>query len=105
AVLGSPEGVDKEWVACDGWSASPLRGRCYLSYLDVNRRQIATATSTNGGLTWTAPVVPPGPAPPTAVNGAQPLVRPDGALVVLYSSLYGPSVLDDEIVALRSTDG
>jgi hypothetical protein len=105
AVLAPPGGVDKEWVACDGWPSSPLRGRCYISYLDVTRRQIATATSTNGGLTWTAPVVPPGPIPPTAVNGAQPLVRPDGALVVLYSSLYGPSVVDDEIVAVRSTDG
>jgi RTX calcium-binding nonapeptide repeat (4 copies) len=105
AVLAPPDGVDKEWIACDSWAASPLKGRCYISYLDVERRQIATTTSTNGGLSWIPPVVPPGPAPPTSVNGAQPVVRPDGVLVVLYSSLYGPSVVDDGIFAVRSTDG
>jgi hypothetical protein len=32
-------------------------------------------------------------------------VRPDGTLVVLYSSLYGPNVLDDAVLAVRSVDG
>jgi hypothetical protein len=99
------DGVDKEWIACDGWSSSRFRGHCYISYLDEERGQIATITSTNGGLAWSTPAVPPGPIPPTAINGAQPLVRPDGALVVLYSSLYSSSITDDEIVTIRSIDG
>jgi hypothetical protein len=105
AVVGPPGGVDKEWLACDGWRSSPFRGRCYISFLDVATKRIATSTSTDGGLTWSARVTPVAPDPRTSVNGAQPTVRPDGTLVVLYSSLYGTNILDDEIVAIRSTDG
>jgi len=105
AVLAEPDSLDKEWITCDGWVSSPFRGRCYLSFLDADANQIVTSTSSDGGLTWTTPVAPPGPPPPTAVNGAQPVARPDGTLVILYSSLYGPSVVDDEILAVRSGDG
>ncbi len=105
AVLAEPDAVDKEWITCDGWASSPFRGRCYLSYLDADAKQIVTSTSRDGGLTWTTPVAPPGPPARTAVNGAQPVARPDGSLVILYSSLYGPSVVDDEILAVRSADG
>jgi hypothetical protein len=105
AVLADPDGIDKEWVTCDRWASSPFRGRCYLSFLDAEAKRIVTSTSRDGGLTWSTPVAPAGPQPVAAVNGAQPVVRPDGTVVILYSSLYGPSVVDDEIVAVRSGDG
>jgi RTX calcium-binding nonapeptide repeat (4 copies) len=105
AVLTEPDAIDKDWVTCDQWASSPFRGRCYLSFLDAEAKQIVTSTSRDGGLTWTAPVAPAGPPPAAAANGAQPVVRPDGTVVILYSSLYGPSVVDDEIVAVRSIDG
>ena len=104
-VTAAQDGIDKDWVACDTWQSSPFRGRCYVSFLDVPARRIVTSASSDGGLTWTAPVAPPGPLPGSSPNGALPLVRPDGTLVVLYSSLYGQSLADDEILAARSTDG
>ena len=103
AVTGPSESLDKEWVACDNWPSSPYRGRCYLSYLDVRTNAIATSTSTDGGVSWGLPVV----ANPTAsdVNGAQPVARPDGTLVVVYSSLTNKTFEEDEVLALRSIDG
>jgi len=99
--------LDKEWIACDNWPSSPNRGHCYLSYLDVGSGLIVTQATTDGGLTWSA-------AAPTSfvpgrgleANGAQPLPRPDGSLVVVYElgGEQGPS-LSDEVLAATSTDG
>jgi hypothetical protein len=83
---GASGSLDKEWVACDNWPASPNRGHCYLSYLDVSTGLIVTQTSTDGGVTWSAPVTTSGPPRARAsANGAQPLPRPDGSLVVVYA--------------------
>jgi hypothetical protein len=99
--------LDKEWIACDNWPSSPNRGNCYLSYLDVASARIVTQTTTDGGLTWSAPT-PTSIQPPQGigVNGAQPLPRPDGSLVVVYeaSGDQGPS-FSDEVLAARSADG
>ncbi len=99
--------LDKEWVACDNWPSSPNRGRCYLSYLDVGSGLIVTQTSSDGGLTWGVPATT-SIQPPQGVeaNGAQPLPRPDGSLVVVYevSGAQGPS-FSDEVLAARSVDG
>ena len=32
---------DKEWIACDNGASSPFRGRCYLSYSDIERSRLA----------------------------------------------------------------
>jgi RTX calcium-binding nonapeptide repeat (4 copies) len=99
--------LDKEWVACDNWPSSPNRGHCYLSYLDVSSGIIVTQTSTDGGLAWSVPAAT-SIQPPRGVeaNGAQPLPRPDGSLVVVYevSGEQGPS-LSDEVLAAQSADG
>lgn len=72
---------DKEWIACDNGSASPFRGRCYLVYTDARRSdRLAVVTSTDGGLTWTAPVG----IPVTNAVGAFPVIRPNGGLVVVF---------------------
>jgi hypothetical protein len=99
--------LDKEWLACDNWPTSPNRGHCYVSYLDTATARIVTQTTTDGGLTWSAPA-PTSIQPPQGVetNGAQPLPRPDGSLVVVYEAggEQGPS-FSDELLAARSTDG
>ena len=87
---------DKEWIACDNWSASPYRGRCYLSYTDIAAERLATIRSDDGGATWSAPAA--GPRAPLA--GAFPLPRPGGDLVVVYWGLDPQG-----IYAIRSTDG
>jgi hypothetical protein len=109
AVLGPAGDLDKEWIACDNWPSSPFRGRCYLSYLDASVGQIVTRYSVDGGLTWS----PPARTSTTRsrsgleVNGAQPLPRPDGSLVVVYVTLIENSVapLEQEVLAARSDDG
>jgi hypothetical protein len=106
AVPGAPEGPDKEWVVCDNWAKSRFRGSCYLAYYDLVRDTIAVRSSRDGGATWGQPVVTSaGPVREAIVNGAQPLVRPDGTLIVLYSVFESDQLGVDEIGALRSTDG
>jgi len=108
AARQAPSGsLDKEWIACDNWPSSPNRGHCYLSYLDLSSGIVVTQTSTDGGQTWSAPV-PTSIHPPAGIeaNGAQPLPRPDGSLVVVYE-VSGEQVasLSDELLAATSTDG
>jgi len=107
ARVGPSGSLDKEWVACDNWPSSPNRGHCYLSYLDVSSGLIVTQTSIDGGLTW-SPAVATSMHPPSGVeaNGAQPLPRPDGSLVVVYEfgGEHGPSA-SDELLAATSVDG
>ena len=98
-------GIDKEWITCDSWRTSRFRGRCYVSYLDSTTHRIVTSTSLDGGLTWRRPTASQTAAPDAAVNGAQTVVRPDGTLVVAYAVFGGPQLLDDQMAAVRSTDG
>ncbi|MGB2875972.1 MAG: sialidase family protein [Gaiellaceae bacterium] len=95
--------LDKEWVACDDWPSSPYRGHCYLSYDDLETAQIATQVSTDGGVTWSAPVSAagfPGRASiqGTEAPGVQPVVRPDGTVVVPYFD-------ETALTEIRSADG
>lgn len=91
---------DKEWIACDNGDNSPRRGTCYTSYSDfTSGRRIVTRRSTDGGLTWSSAV---GSSDSSASGlGAQPVVQPDGTLVVVF--LAGDA--ENAIGALRSTDG
>lgn len=97
--------LDKEWITCDNGRTSPFRGRCYVAYTDIAHdpdpehlgSNIAVQSSSDGGRTWTTPVL-------LTVNanivspGVQPVVRPNGELVVVF--------LEDAVVeAVRSTDG
>lgn len=91
---------DKNWIVCDSWPASPYYGNCYLEWDDPrNFEQILMSRSTDGALTW-------GPALPTADVasgiGGQPLVQPDGTVVVAILSF---GVSSDVMAAFTSSDG
>jgi hypothetical protein len=105
AAQDSAEGYDKQWIACDNWPSSRFNGRCYLSYLDFDSGQIRTRKSTDGGITWSPPSSAPETALPEIENGAQPVVRPDGSLIVLYSVFGSIDTDGDYIAAIRSVDG
>ncbi len=92
--------LDKEWVSCDNGAASPFKGRCYLEYTDDQRSQTVSQFSTDGGLTWSTPV-----RAGSILVGTQPVIRPDGTLVVVAGDYRGQSALSGSMVALRSTDG
>lgn len=90
--------LDKNWIVCDNTATSRFYGHCHVQFDDVAAgARIYMSTSRDGGLTW-------GPALATADRaagmGGQPLVQPNGTVVVPIVSPYGASVL-----AFRSTDG
>ena len=91
-------GLDKNWIVCDNGPASPYAGNCYTEVDDNGAgNRIKMSTSTDGGLTW-------GPLLNTANNGTglggQPLVQPDGTVVVPIANGNITSIL-----SFRSVDG
>jgi hypothetical protein len=87
---------DKNWITCDNTTTSPHYGNCYTEWDEPGLGDlIFMSTSTDGGLTW-------GPAKNTADSasgiGGQPLVLPNGTVVVPISTLGA-------MIAFRSTDG
>jgi hypothetical protein len=92
--------LDKEWLVCDNGRSSRFHGRCYDELTDDDANVTLSSWSDDGGQTWSAPVT----AGPILV-GTQPVVRPDGTLVVVAGDYEGAAALTGSIVALRSTDG
>jgi hypothetical protein len=109
AASSALEDYDKEWIACDNWPASRFRGRCYLSYLDFESGQIRTRHSSDGGETWSGPTGVAGRTDSGVANGVQPVVRPDGTLVLVFAVFAAFRRFDDpdasEMVAVSSSDG
>ena len=96
-VLTAPGSNDKNWIACDNTPTSAHFGNCYTEYDNTGSSNLMQMrTSTDGGLTW-------GPGRAAADNahglGGQPVVRPDGTVVVPYESGSG------QVRAFRSTNG
>lgn len=89
---------DKEWIACDNWTSSPYFGHCYVTWDDAGRYgAVEMSTSTDGGVTWTAPIRSADAA--TGV-GAQAVPQPSGNVVVVSGDFNLASVF-----AVRSHDG
>ncbi|MFI6602346.1 sialidase family protein [Nonomuraea sp. NPDC050536] len=86
--------LDKNWIACDNTSASPFFGRCYTEFDDNGAgNAIKIARSTNGGLNWTV-------VSTSATGlGGQPVVRPNGTVLVPYLSN------SNQVRSFRSIDG
>ena len=87
---------DKNWIVCDNTPTSPFYGNCYSEWDEPGLGDlIFMSTSKDGGLTWSAGV-------PTADHagglGGQPLVQPNGTVIVPYDGFGG-------MEAFRSTNG
>ncbi len=107
AAADPAEAYDKQWLTCDNGRTSRFRGRCYLAYYDVEANRIAVRRSTDGGRTWSAAVGTPADGTlGNSVNGAYPIIRPDGSLVLAFtiSSLFAATDMN-EIGVVRSGDG
>jgi RTX calcium-binding nonapeptide repeat (4 copies) len=96
--------LDKEWLTCDNWPRSRFRGRCYLSYMNFELNLLETRRSTDGGRTWSRPVAFNAGRPAAVVNGVQPVVRPNGDLLLVFT-VFAAGPFAGEIAATRSTDG
>jgi len=89
--------LDKNWIACDNTVSSPHYGNCYTEYdITSSGDSIRMKTSTNGGATWGSALAPGGSH--TGLGG-QPVVLPNGDVLVPYLSL------SDTIRSFRSTNG
>jgi hypothetical protein len=97
AVAPGKVNLDKNWTVCDNHSDSDFYGNCYTEFDNFGQNDLEyMSTSHDGGLTWDTPVFPAGNVKGL---GGQPLVQPDGTVIVPFESLRG------KIMAFRSTDG
>ena len=89
--------LDKNWTVCDNTPSSPFYGHCYTEFDNFGQGDLEyMSTSTDGGQTWGKPLA-------TAGNdkglGGQPVVQPNGTVIVPFESLNGKEA------AFRSTNG
>jgi hypothetical protein len=83
-VVSQGISLDKNWITCDTTPTSPHYGNCYMEWDDNGSgNRVLMSTSTDGGLTWSASVAPAGN--PGGLGG-QPLVQPNGTVVVPFLS-------------------
>ena len=101
AVSTSPDGIhwgnpvyvitnrdaDKNWIACDNTPSSPYYGNCYVEFDNPDVGDLLyMSTSSDGGQTWSTPQT-------TAGNnygiGGNPIVQPNGTVVVGYADSNG----------------
>jgi len=69
---------DKTWVVCDTWAASQFYGNCYVEFDDnFSGNLMKMYRSADGGLTWQQ-----SSTPGSSIIGGQPLVQPDGTVVM-----------------------
>jgi hypothetical protein len=77
--------LDKNWTVCDNTPLSPFFGNCYTEFDNFGQGDLEQMiTSTDGGLTWSAPLAT---ADTVHGLGGQPLVQPNGTVVVPFESL------------------
>jgi BNR repeat-like domain len=70
--------LDKNWIVCDNTASSPYYGNCYTEWDDHgNGNRLEMSRSSDGGQTWSAPATNN-----SGVIGGQPVVRPDGTVIV-----------------------
>lgn len=92
------EDLDKNWTVCDNTPSSRFYGHCYTEWDDVGHVNLfQMSTSTDGGQTWQAPTTSPDNP---CVIGGQPVVQPNGTVIVPISDCFEGSLL-----SIRSTDG
>ncbi len=91
---------DKNWTVCDNSSSSPFFGNCYTEFDDNSHLDtIQMSTSTDGGKTWGAAQTTQNQ---THGIGGQPLVQPNGTVIVPIVGFAGNKFL---ILSFVSTDG
>jgi hypothetical protein len=75
---GGSSFYDKEWITCDTTATSAFYGNCYVEWDDAFAgNKLLMSRSTDGGLTWT-----PSTVPSASVIGGQPVVQPNGTVVM-----------------------
>lgn len=82
---------DKNWITCDDHTASPFYGHCYIEWDSfAGNGTIFMSESSDGGQTWGAPLSPSSTA---GGIGGQPVVQPNGTVIVPIDDIYARNVL------------
>jgi hypothetical protein len=101
-ALGPDHGsLDKPWIVCDNTAASPFYGHCYMQWTDFQggcSQHVELSTSTDGGRTWGQVQTP---ANTHSATGGQPLVQPNGTVIVPITG----GCNQNSLLAFRSVDG
>ena len=101
AIVHSGGGDDKELTVVDNNPASPYYGYLYVVWTDFGSgQQIKATTSTNGGTTWSTPVVL---SSASGVQGAWPAVAPDGTVYAGWAAGLFTGTMSIQVS--RSTNG
>jgi hypothetical protein len=89
--------LDKNWTVCDDTPTSRFYGHCYTEFDNFGEDDLEQmSTSTDGGQTWSVPVSTQGN---DHGLGGQPLVQPNGTVIVPFESITGKEQ------SFESTDG
>jgi hypothetical protein len=95
SVDTSATSSDKNWIVCDNGASSPFYGNCYIQWDDPsNSDLILMSTSSDGGITWGSAIATANLAEGI---GGQPLVQPNGTVIVPIET--------NVMSSFRSTDG
>ena len=81
--VSRPGNADKNWINCDNTPTSPYFGNCYVGW---DNSEIQMTTSTDGGLTWSAPQPTQGFDYGISVN---PVIQPNGNVIVGFADYNG----------------
>src|SRR5438876_979699 len=88
--------LDKNWIVCDNTATSPFYGHCYTEWDNHGAGNLLQmSTSSDGGQTWSVPATNN-----TGVIGGQPVVRPDGTVIVTIDNAN-----ETAVGAFNSTNG
>jgi hypothetical protein len=96
-IVTATGSLDKPWIVCDNIAASAFYGNCYTQYDVLPFNDMRMRRSTDGGLTWGAAQ---NSSDGAIGAGGQPLVRPNGTVMVPYFDTFS-----GQIRAFRSVDG
>jgi hypothetical protein len=90
---------DKEWMCADS-----LTGNLYVTWtlFTTTTGYIQYSRSTDGGLTWSAPVQVSGSWENGAVSGSRPVVGPNGEVYITYTAIG--TVDADSVKVMKSTN-
>lgn len=100
AHIKKGQDFDKSWITCDNSPTSRFYGNCYVEWdIDTANDLVVMSTSTDGGMTWSAPAAT---ASQLHGIGGEPIVQPDGTVVVPIVGFIGKLT---DIVTFRSTNG
>lgn len=98
--------MDKNLACTDDVPASPFFGRSYVAYVQFSAGFPARISfTTNGGVSWSAPVTPITPVANYIVRGTDMAAGPGGVVYSIWANGSTGNGIEDFLSFVKSTDG